>query len=197
MAPTFLLIHTFPFFTYPKSFSFFSYKVYFQEGCSIAAHCNVPSSDKLPVLPPNYSLHPITADICQGQRWLIVAWYQGMWANKVKNYQHECSKVKMRLRLTMRRVKGKRSHLKQWKLKAITFLFSSLIICTRPTSILAGPARPLHLPITWYPREAEEPAKPPCSPSSCLPFGTSQLSVEGVFTVRNRRTEAKIGSGQS
>lgn len=52
---------------------------------------------KLPVTALNYSLHPVTADICQGQKRVIVVWYQGMWSKKVKNYQYGSPKTEMRV----------------------------------------------------------------------------------------------------
>lgn len=103
---------------------------------------------------------------------------------------------------------GSEVHQRKRKREKITFeatetesrnwlFFFSLINCTGSTSALAEPARTLHLPITWYLGEVEEPAKPSCSPPSYLPCGMNQFSTEGVFKVRNRRSEAKIGSNQS
>lgn len=81
-----------------------------------------------------------------------------------------------------------------------SFFFFSLINCTRPTYVLAGPARTLHLPITWYPREVEKTwtaCQALLQPSKLSPLWDQPAQCEGVSRVRNRRTEANISSGQS
>lgn len=67
-------------------------------------------------------------------------------------------------------------------------------------SILAGPARTLHLPVTWYLREVEKTWRAHQAllhPSKLSPlWGQPAHCGEGVSRVRNKKTEVKISSGQ-
>lgn len=146
-------------------------------------------------MPSNYSLHQVTADTCQEQRWPAT---KAFGEKRSKMTDMDPPRLRWGSEVHQRKRKREKITFEATETESSNWLFFfSLINCTGSTSALAEPARTLHLPITSYLGEVEEPAKPSCSPPSYLPCGTSQFSAEGVFKVRNRRSEAKIGSNQS